>query len=233
MANQAPNPTPPPPTPLQRGLPWLIGLAIALYVVTLWAYFYGIGADRYGTIEATRPVLVFTLIVAMLGFGGLLIFFSLFARTQLGQNFSKAREIFLVFSGIFGTIIGFYFGAADEEAVAKAMTLTVSVAEGRQLSVAVEGGSGPFIGTITLPNQSAGTAVTSNERSLRFDIAEAACPAEARIVIFDGRGGRGEAKVEQAREALSTAGWTGCAAPAEPPPPPATPPGNAAENTIE
>lgn len=224
---------PAPPGPLAKGTPWLIGLVIVLFFLSLFFYFNGIGPDRYATIEATRPVLVFTLIAAMLGFGGLLIFRSLFGPPELKERFSNAREIFLVFSGIFGTIIGFYFGAADEEEVAKALSLTVSVAAERQFTVAVEGGSEPFIGSLTLAGQSAGTAITSNERSFGFDVAQTACPDGASIIVYDGSGARGEATVEEARAALRNAGWACPDSGDEAPPPPANAvddaPGNAAE----
>ena len=49
-------------------------------------------------------------------FGGALLFGALFSSEggqELTDRFRHAREIFLVFSGIFGTVVGFYFGAGD------------------------------------------------------------------------------------------------------------------------
>ena len=147
------KPPPPPRSPLDKATPWLIGLAIILYVASLWLYFYGIGADRYDTIESTRPVLVFTLIVAMLGYGGVLIFRSLFAPDDdLGKRFAHAREIFLIFSGIFGTIIGFYFGAADED-TSTPPSLSEPAYENGRISVEVRGGVAPFISLLTIESR--------------------------------------------------------------------------------
>jgi hypothetical protein len=187
------NSPPPPPGPLAKGTPWLIGLAILLYVASLWLYFYGIGADRYDTIESTRPVLVFTLIVAMLGFGGLLIFRSLFApEDDLGKRFAHAREIFLIFSGIFGTIIGFYFGAADEND-ATPPSLTEPIYENGRIAVEIGGGVAPFIALLTRESRPDDVQMRQGEaRALSFVVGP--CPPDASITVVDGEGNRDQSE---------------------------------------
>jgi hypothetical protein len=196
MPQQEPdrNPPPPPPSPLVRATPWLIGLAIVLYVASLWLYFYGIGADRYDTIESTRPVLVFTLIVAMLGYGGVLIFRSLFAPDDdLGKRFAGAREIFLIFSGIFGTIIGFYFGAADEQ-TATPPSLSEPIYENGRISVEVAGGVAPFISLLTIESRPDDSQVRQGDlRALSFEVGH--CPTDASITVVDGDGNRDQAEI--------------------------------------
>lgn len=203
--------SPPPPTPIGKATPWLIGLAIILYVASLWLYFYGIGSDRYDTIESTRPVLVFTLIVAMLGYGGVLIFRSLFAPDDdLGKRFAHAREIFLIFSGIFGTIIGFYFGAADDD-TSTPPSLSEPAYENGRISVEIQGGVAPFISLLTIESQpNAEQALQGDARALTFPVAS--CPADASITVVDGEGNRDEKDVTCPAEAAAEAAPTGNAA---------------------
>jgi hypothetical protein len=161
----------------------------------IFLYFKGLGPDRYSSIEATRPILVFTLIIAMLGFGGLLIVRALFsceAGAELQNRFRLAREIFLVYAGIFGTIIGFYFGAADG-AGSRPPSLGTPVFAAGRVSVVVEGGRAPFLGLFTPRGQVGGQMMAVADRTLSFEIP--GCPADAEILVVDGEGRRAEAKV--------------------------------------
>ncbi|MGZ8285324.1 MAG: hypothetical protein ACXW27_08085 [Allosphingosinicella sp.] len=163
---------------------------------SLWAYFAFLGPERYASISTTRPILVLTLIICMLGFGGLLIVRSLFTTEPaeaFERRFRLAREVFLVFAGIFGTIIGFYFGAADEETANETPAVEVAFSEG-QVTAAVSGGAGPFLGILTLEGDSAGELMSVDERMLSFKVAQ--CPAGARVVVVDGRGRRAEGEVD-------------------------------------
>jgi hypothetical protein len=166
----------------------LVGFAIVTFFGGIIAYMAFLGPTRYSSIEATRPVLVFTLIIAMLGFGGLLITRALFADAaddKFQNQFRHAREIFLVFAGIFGTIIGFYFGASDDENDT-GPSVEVSYA-GTQVTAAVSGGAGPFIGIFTPSGGTGGQVVRSSERALNFaGVAE--CPKDATVLVIDGTG---------------------------------------------
>ena len=74
------------------------------------------GLGKIATIEGTRPLLVIAAIISTIAFGGALLIGSLFSSEgSFEDRFRHSREIFLVFSGIFGTVIGFYFGAGDSK----------------------------------------------------------------------------------------------------------------------
>jgi len=186
---------------LSWGAVILIVVGIVVFVISLWGYFIGIGSARYATIEATRPVLVFTLIVAMLGFGGLLIVRSLFSPQgidALQERFRLAREVFLVYAGIFGTIIGFYFGAADKQVATDPPTLGAPAVRGGRLSVGVEGGTEPFTVLFTLSKETGGTQMTGQGRNFSIRLANGApCPVGGTIDLVDGTGRRAETKIEE------------------------------------
>ena len=172
---------------------WLLALAMVLCIATMWAYFWGLGPERYSTIEATRPVLVFTLIIAMLGFGGLMIF-KAFDEDVDKENFAHAREIFLVFAGIFGTIIGFYFGAADEQS-GTPPSLSEPAYENGRISVEIGGGVAPFISLLTIESRPDDSQVRQGDlRALSFDVGDH-CPNDASITVVDGEGNRDQAEI--------------------------------------
>ena len=183
---------------------WLLALAMVLCIATMWAYFWGLGPERYSTIEATRPVLVFTLIIAMLGFGGLMIF-KAFDEDVDKENFAHAREIFLVFAGIFGTIIGFYFGAADEQS-GTPPSLSEPAYENGRISVEIGGGVAPFISLLTIESRPDDSQVRQGDlRALSFDVGEH-CPNDASITVVDGEGNRDQAEITCPAEAQEATG---------------------------
>jgi hypothetical protein len=199
-----------------RNLYILIGLVVVLSFLTLWAYFIGIGPERYVLIETTRPVLVFTLIIAMLGFGGTLIFSSLFSQDSTDafhQRFRLAREIFLVYSGIFGTIIGFYFGAASS-GPASADPPSVSglaVEASGRVAAEIQGGSGSFTGTLRLSGAEEDLSLVVSGRQVSIQLTRARdCPAGAVLTVRDERSRTATLTVEQTAQALLDQGWTGC-----------------------
>ncbi|HEX8526313.1 hypothetical protein [Allosphingosinicella sp.] len=188
----------------------LVGGVTLIYFAGIFFYMDGLGPERYASIEATRPILVFTLIVAMLGFGGLLIVRPLFSSgnpQDFEARFRSAREIFLVFAGIFGTIIGFYFGAADDDSAADVPAVEVSAAGGRKVNVAVEGGHAPYVATLTLAGNGGTFQMTGEGHNLSIEVPAAQCPADATVVLFDARGRRAEDKIDQTRATLRTFGW--------------------------
>jgi hypothetical protein len=188
----------------------LVMIVVILYFGGIYLYMWGVGADRYASIEATRPILVFTLIVAMLSFGGLLIIRALFSSEgdeAFQARFRHAREIFLVFAGIFGTIIGFYFGAADDDSPTDIPSVEVSAASGRKIEVTVERGHAPFTATLTLPNNAGSVQMSGESRTLSTILSADQCPADSTLALFDARGRRAEDKVDQDRSALRQFGW--------------------------
>lgn len=98
-----------------------VGMAVlAIVFIGLAWFFYRYiaeaGLGKLSTFEGTRPLLVIAAIISTIAFGGALLIGSLFSSEgTFEERFRHSREIFLVFAGIFGTVIGFYFGAGDSK----------------------------------------------------------------------------------------------------------------------
>ena len=122
----------------------LVFVALAWF---LYSYAAGVGYAKLGTIEGTRPLLVVAAIMSTIAFGGALLFGSLFSSEgTFEERFRHAREIFLVFSGVFGTVLGFYFGAGE----GKNASMAVSATRQEATVVAyVSGGTPPYKITAT------------------------------------------------------------------------------------
>lgn len=171
----------------------LAGGIAAAYFIGVVLYLRGLGAPLYAGVEATRAVLVFTLIAAMLAYGGLLIIRPLFSSEEpakLQERFRLSREIFMVFAGVFGTIIGFYFGISAPTAADPPSLGPPSFAE-EKVTVEVTGGRAPFRGTITLPSPGGNQPMQVSDHTLSYSIAT--CPAGATIEVRDRDDRRAEA----------------------------------------
>jgi len=194
----------------------LVLVIIGAYFLGIWLYLYGLGSPLYAGVDATRSVLVFTLSVAMLGFGGLLMVRTLYSSDQIDQmreRFRNAREVFLVFSGIFGTIIGFYFGTASGSPADPPTLAAITVGQDGMVVATSSKGRAPFTGRIRLLNgDDLALAPTSvaNQLSVGLSLTRD-CPAGASVTVIDGDRRQVEGKVEQSAASLLQHGWLRCA----------------------
>ena len=173
---------------------FLASLIAVGYGLLVWYIIWGLNGAY--SVEGTRLLLVLTLMIAIFSFGGLLIFGALFADKEdekFQDRFRLAREIFLVFSGIFGTIIGFYFGTDETGDQGESPAVEIAYADG-SVTAAVTGGAEPFIGIITRKDAPAGEVMTVNKRTLTYSATP--CPEDASILVVDGRGRRAEGSVK-------------------------------------
>ena len=169
---------------------------IVIFFAAIVLYMLGLEGD-ISSVRATRPILVFTLIVAMLGFGGLLIVRALYGAEEeehLDRRFRLAREVFLVYAGIFGTIIGFYFGAADEAEVAAPPAVALAVNE-RTMTAQVTGGSVPFVAYLSREDPELDLLMEGSDRLLTLELGAGTCPVGATVTVVDGLGRRASADV--------------------------------------
>ena len=87
----------------------------------------------------------------------------------------------MIFAGVFGTIIGFYFGI-DGAAPADPPTLGTPLFAAGKVSVEVRGGRRPLLAEIILAN-GARQGMTIADNILSYTVAT--CPAGARIQVRD------------------------------------------------
>jgi hypothetical protein len=79
-------------------------------------------------------------------FGGTLLVTPFFAEsTGFEDRFRRSREIFLLFAGMFSTVVGFYFAAATQQTAGAALLIAemFNATQG-ELHVLVTGGKAPY-----------------------------------------------------------------------------------------
>jgi hypothetical protein len=145
-------------------------------------------------------------ILSTITFGGALLLGALFsAEGTFDERFRRAREIFLVFSGIFGTVLGFYFGAGES----RAPQLGVAAMRSDATIVAfVTGGTSPYKVTVTYgPNKRTKLAETKDGMtSFSFDKATDNIVPSV-ISVTDSKGLQGTTTVDLNQDDLKKEGW--------------------------
>ena len=195
----------------------LVGLVLFLFFGGIFLYLNGMRPIPYWTIEATRPIIVYTLIVAMLGFGGLFMVRALFSDEDdatMQNRFRYAREVFLIFSGVFSTVIGFYFGTGtgtDGPAAGPPVLAAAILGQDGLVSVTVSKGRAPYQGTIRLVGEEEDRSLAAVGNVLSVPLNKATdCPAGARINVRDADSRAVNQTIAQTAEQLLAQQWEGC-----------------------
>ncbi|MBS0352438.1 MAG: hypothetical protein JSR83_00840 [Proteobacteria bacterium] len=175
----------------------LIGLVVlvvvlALLVVGIWMFASKVGWAELATIDGTRPILTMAAIIATLAYGGGLIFSALFSNEgKFEERFRMAREIFLVFSGVFATIVGFHFGSQGSQ-TPSAEVLQLDVKSGEKpgdLELSVVGGEPPY--TVTTQGSNIKPVPERKGQSpfrISFSALDATSPATITFSVVDKSG---------------------------------------------
>lgn len=123
-----------------------------LFFLIVFYLFSQVPSDQITDLAPARQVIMFAMIMAMLIFGGVLIIrplsFAGIVDDDVQQKFRMSREIFLIFSSIFATVVGFYFGGStisSGSTGSTANTFGVKPAfEDGALAITILGGSPPY-----------------------------------------------------------------------------------------
>jgi hypothetical protein len=123
-----------------------VGLLIILAVIAIAVVMLKMGPDSWKTIEGGRAILLIALTAAFVTFGGALTLSPLFEAGPLEERFRRAREIFLLFAGMFSTVVGFYFASATNQGqAAQLLAVETFDVEKGELEVSVAGGKPEYL----------------------------------------------------------------------------------------
>ncbi|MET0294259.1 MAG: hypothetical protein ABW042_04525 [Phenylobacterium sp.] len=216
----------------QDGRMWLTsiglisGVTIAGLLLILAIIFGKLSFEEMVDPRMARPVIMLAMIVAMLGFGAFLIFRPMLMTEpaeQVEQKFRLAREVFLIFSGIFATVVGFYFGAlegGDSDDMSQAATVAVAL-DHRGIAATLAGGPPPYTAALVMPDGSRHDFVADPDNASRLILAPgsagAVCPEGG--VLEASSGGVAVTPVPLPFDAkqLGETGWEACGEPAAEP----------------
>jgi hypothetical protein len=103
------------------------------------------GASSWQTITGGRAVLLLALTFAFVTFGGALLIAPLFSEGSIEERFRRSREVFLLFAGMFTTVVGFYFASANQPFLGSELLIAETFDSHKgELQVAVAGGKPPY-----------------------------------------------------------------------------------------
>jgi hypothetical protein len=126
----------------------LVAVVVGGIAVTLWTFVSNATPGSLSTIDGARPIITLAAIISTVGFGASLVLAALFASdANFETRFRTAREIFLVFSGVFATVVGFHFGAGQSPTAGQTAPVSISrmSVQGGKLNVFIEGGVPPYV----------------------------------------------------------------------------------------
>lgn len=135
----------------------ILGSVVFLIGANLFGWDKGGVLDKLKDGEYARGLITYLFAVGTIGAVVILILAALTGTGETEERdarFDKAKEIFALLIGIFGTIIGFYFGSIKAEEDAEGTDMTVAsplvpdtVAAGQPVSVIsnASGGSPPYL----------------------------------------------------------------------------------------
>lgn len=173
----------------------------------LW-YVWVLGPEKLTSIDSIRPVLVFGLIISTITFGAALIIGALYSEGEsLEARFRHAREIFLVFSGIFGTVIGFYFGAGESKGLQQPVMITANLV-GTKLEGQVVGGTPPYKVTLTYGTETKNYPLRSTADRFEHVFDKANDDIQTiKVEVVDSKDQKDYWTKESKPEDLKAAGW--------------------------
>lgn len=182
----------------------IAGLVVGFVVWYVWSR----GPQNLTSLDSIRPILVLTLIISTITFGGALIIGSLYSEGEtLEARFRHAREIFLVFSGIFGTVIGFYFGAGESKGLLQALSVSADLV-GTTLKGQVVGGTPPYRVTLTYGDQTSVHTLESSVDLLKHEFDKAKDDIQTlKVEVVDSKDQKSTWNKDFTSEQLKTVGF--------------------------
>jgi hypothetical protein len=192
----------------------LLIIGTVLIAALVWGVFKAKPGSPLIDVAAGRPILMLIVITATVAFGGMLVFMSLFGneRSDFEMRFQKGREVFLVFSGICATVVGFYFGSGtvSQEAQPK-VSVSASLDADGGITASVAGGSPPYAMILMKDGKGLNFVPGDDGATFTLDPNDTDCPADGmyKVTGLDGTS-YPETPVSFSAAELNAAGWTAC-----------------------
>lgn len=194
---------------------WALAIGGILVGILIWRLSVADESSPLTDVASGRPILMLIIVMTTVVFGGILLSRALAPGTDSADfenRFRMGREVFLVFSGICATVVGFYFGSADRDGGAQAAVgISSSLAPDGVIAALVSGGAPPY--KVSLVDGEANLPLTPDESDpARFTLAPIAapgqCPAGGRFEV-GGANGAGYPTVPLAfsQSQLAAQGW--------------------------
>lgn len=162
-------------------------------------------------VAASRPILMLIIMLTTSIFGGILIYGAIFKKPEAAQ-FANGREVFLFFTGITATVVGFYFGTATNEGGAPPFSVVSALEDEGVIAVRVTSAQPATSVKLILAADSLDLINDPTDRA-RFTLTKAGdeCPTGG---VFEVSGAMGLSKqtfpASFTREQLAEKGWDGC-----------------------
>jgi hypothetical protein len=160
-------------------------------------------------VSGGRAVLLVALTFAFVIFGGALLIYPLFAEGTLQERFRHSREVFLLFSGMFTTIVGFYFASANMGT--RMLVVETFDAAKQEMEVTVAGGTPPYTVELEYGEKDASKKKPAQALELAgtvgFQFEKSEWPRPIRIRVKDTTDAKVERSVTLDKEELLAAGF--------------------------
>jgi hypothetical protein len=177
-----------------------LSLMMALAVLVLVMIFEPLSStdgtllDNLADVGYARGVITFIFAIGTIGIAMILTIAALQGDQDAAARFTRGKEIFTILVGIFGTIIGFYFGTVQatgaEEADLGITKVAVSSrgegpAQELKIEAKIEGGSPPYKYTISFDPKSAADVIegASDDGGISASIPLSAASSSVTVTI--------------------------------------------------
>lgn len=190
-----------------------LGLAFLFTLGAVAVTVLKMGSPSWQTIAGGRAVLLMALTFGFITFGGALLITPLFAEGALEDRFRRSREIFLLFAGMFSTVVGFYFASATNPFLGSELLIAETFdTQKAELQVAVAGGKNPYAVEVEYgekeavkrkPVASLDAAGTVNFSFMK----ESEWPTPMTIKVKDSENAKNERRITLQKEELLAAGF--------------------------
>lgn len=108
----------------------VVATVIGFVTVGLIAWFIFSGAEIFSTPEKARGLITFAVAIVTVAIALILVLYIIFGTgddEEFGNRFTFGKDVLMVFVGILGTIMGFYYGTTDKVSPKDIPIITASV----------------------------------------------------------------------------------------------------------